>query len=156
MDRCQHRRRPAAHRGRHSCLIVAGMSLTDLTPPRARARARGDWPRRFLKALEDTGGMVTTAAQVAGISRQAAYDLRKRDPRFAEKWDDAVAAAVDQLEAVAYRRAMDSSDKLLMFLLRARRPEVYCERYQVRHVARPAALREEVDRDRELYNDPEV
>jgi hypothetical protein len=59
-----------------------------------RARARGDWRPKFLEALERTG-MVSAAAAAAGIGRRTAYDHRKRDEAFAERWDDVVEDGVD-------------------------------------------------------------
>jgi hypothetical protein len=53
---------------------------------------------------------------------------RQEDPEFAAKWDDAVADGIDLLETEVFRRAMEYSDKLAMFLLKKRRPEVYGDR----------------------------
>jgi hypothetical protein len=65
-----------------------------------------------------------------------------------------VETATEQLEVEAYRRAMDSSDRLIMFLLRARRPSVYVERYQVKHgLDGPEHERPPVPPD---FADPEV
>jgi len=44
--------------------------------------------------------------------------------------------AVDVLEAVARRRAVQGSDTLLIFLLKAARPAKYRERHQVEHSGR--------------------
>jgi len=46
-------------------------------------------------------------------------------------WDDAVDAAVDALAAEARTRAFDGSDVLLMFLLKAHRPQVYRDHYDL-------------------------
>jgi len=40
---------------------------------------------RFLKSLADKDD-VRRACRIAGMSRQAAYKLRKRDPLFAQAW----------------------------------------------------------------------
>ena len=68
---------------------------------------------------------------------------RQEDPEFAAKWDAAVAEGIDRLEdeAIDARlkafsvpsitaefpsvRSRKYSDKLLMFLIKRRRPEVY-------------------------------
>jgi len=65
------------------------------------------------------------AAKVAGVGRSTAYLWRREDPEFAQKWDDAVADGIDLLEDEVCRRALEGSDKLLMFLLERRRPEVW-------------------------------
>lgn len=101
-------------------------------------------PRRrsFLRTLRQTG-TVTVAAEKAGVSRSQAYQLRKKDKAFAQDWDDALQAALDELEAELRRRAMQGTeqpvyfggkecgrirtynDNLGMFLLRAHRAEIY-------------------------------
>ena len=52
---------------------------------------------------------------------------------FQAAWDETIEVAVERLEQGAVRRALDGSDQLLMFLLRAHRPERYVEHHQVRH-----------------------
>jgi len=105
-------------------------------------------PRRrgtFLKALAASGN-VAFAAREAGASRSRAYQLKAEDPDFAAEWALALETATDELDAEARRRAVEGvevphfhqgkvtgtvrkySDTLLMFLLRAHRPELYRER----------------------------
>lgn len=101
-------------------------------------------PRKelFLKALSETGN-VAAAARMAELSRNSAYRLRSSDPDFAAGWEDALETATDLLAAEAWRRALEGveeprfhkgeqqgtvtkySDGLLMFLLKAHRPQVY-------------------------------
>lgn len=99
----------------------------------------------FLKALADSGN-VSAAARAAKASRSRAYQLKAADPSFAAEWTDALESAIDALDAEARRRALDGvetphfhqgrvagtvrkySDPLLMFLLRAHRPDRYRER----------------------------
>jgi hypothetical protein len=111
--------------------------------PNARTReGRKDWAPAFLAALK--GATVGRAAHAAGVGRRTAYDRRERDPEFAEQWDAAIEEGIEELEAEAARRAMEGSDTLIMFLLKARRPKVYSERYRVEHAGRieapPAAM----------------
>jgi hypothetical protein len=47
--------------------------------------------RRFLDHLARHAN-VRAAAKACGLSRQSAYKLRRRDPRFARAWDEALAA----------------------------------------------------------------
>lgn len=49
---------------------------------------------------------------------------------FAAEWDEAVDEGTDVLEDVAFRRAVDGSDRLLIFLLKARRPEKFRDGYE--------------------------
>lgn len=85
----------------------------------------------FLASIE-SGNTVQCAAKSVGLSRQAFYKRRLIDTAFADDWDDAAEAGTQVLEQEATRRAMDGSDGLLMFLLKARRPAVYRE--NLRHV----------------------
>src|SRR5438105_14844033 len=105
---------------------------------------------RFLDALA-AGQTVSAAAQTAGYSRRAVYDRRKADPAFRQRWDEAVAVAIERLEAEADRRAVEGvlepvfyqgiecgqvrrySDTMLIFRLKALKPETYRERASIEH-----------------------
>lgn len=91
-----------------------------------RASMQRNWKPEFLQALEDTGTVVQ-ACRVAGISRRGAYDARQSDEAFALAWADVDAKVTDTLERVAVHRAINGSDRLLEFLLKARRPDLYRE-----------------------------
>lgn len=78
-------------------------NLTDLT--QGRPRGRPSWADKFIAGLEEHG-TVSHACRVAGVSRQAAYNLRKADPRFAREWDDACEAVTDVLEKTLINRAI--------------------------------------------------
>ena len=86
----------------------------------------------FLKALA-SGDSVTNACNAAGIGRRTAYDWRGDDEDFAAEWSDAVETGTDVLEDVAIRRAIDGSDTLLIFMLKARRPEKFKDRQSHEH-----------------------
>jgi hypothetical protein len=96
----------------------------------AERRSRGDWTARFLEVFRQTG-TVRLSADAAGIDRDTAYKRRRRDPRFAARWERAEQDGVDVLAAEARRRGLGGSDQLLMFLLRAHRPDVYGPRVDV-------------------------
>jgi hypothetical protein len=72
-------------------------------------------------------GNVRLACQKAGVTRSVAYAHKERGNGFAEQWDEALQQAVDLLEQEAWRRARATSDVLLIFLLKAHRPEMYRE-----------------------------
>jgi hypothetical protein len=84
------------------------------------------WKAVFLARLAETG-VVTAAARAAGITTRHAYYERKRNETFAQAWADALESSVEDLEAHAHERARES-DSLLMFLLKAHRPEKYRDR----------------------------
>lgn len=89
---------------------------------------------------------VATAADAVKMSRSGAYRQREVDPEFAAAWGEAYETSTELLEAEALQRAMGRdevvgvdkdgqpifikkySDLLLIFLLKARRPEAYRER----------------------------
>jgi hypothetical protein len=115
------------------------------TPLTAEKRAA------FLAALAD-GRTVKEAAAATDIARQQWYAYRTADETLAAAWDAALDEGTEVLEAEARRRAVEGvtkergiyhkgicvgtyveteySDTLLIFLLKARRPHVYRERWQ--------------------------
>ena len=89
-------------------------------------KARRNWKKPFLDTLRNSAN-VRAACQAAVISRQSAYEARRKDAKFAAQWDEALEDACDVLEARAWKRA-EVSDPILMFLLKAHRPNKYSER----------------------------
>lgn len=97
---------------------------------------------KFLNHLSKTAN-VSRSARLAGVSTSALYQHRATNPGFARQWDDAIGAALDELEQAVIDRAKHGvekpvffrgekvgavrnySDALAMFLLKAKRPEVY-------------------------------
>lgn len=104
----------------------------------------------FLKNFARTGN-VSKACKASKLSRQAYYDHKKADPDFAQRVKEAEEAFVESMEAEADRRAMKGtlkpvfhlgkevghirqySDTLLIFRLKALRPDKYRERAEVEH-----------------------
>lgn len=86
-----------------------------------------NWKSAFLDALRASPN-VARAARCADVDRAHAYETRKVDPAFASAWDDVLAAAVDDVEEAAFKRARIESDTLAIFLLKCHRPEVYRDR----------------------------
>ena len=110
--------------------------------PVSLSRAR---KRMFLEAIAEYGN-IHAASRVTGIPRSIHYDLMKRDPEYAKAFHEATDVAIEAMEAEARRRAVEGitkdvyqggrrvgevreySDTLLMFLLKAVRPDRYRER----------------------------
>ena len=102
----------------------------------------------FFDALRD-GRSISAACLEAGITRSSAYLWRESDPSFRAKWDACVEEGTDRLEDEALRRARDGtekpvyqggklvgtvrehSDTLMIFLLKARRPQKFKDRVAV-------------------------
>jgi hypothetical protein len=117
-------------------------------PVRRRPRSDGwteEKQRRFIEVLADTG-LVSAAAKAVGMSRESAYRLRcsPHGAAFARAWDAARRHAGGVVEDIAFERALEGveqnvydengeivctkrvyNDRLLMFLLRHLKPELY-------------------------------
>jgi hypothetical protein len=107
------------------------------------------WRKVFLKSLARTGS-VKASAKFAGVGRRFAYKHKAGDAKFSAAWDNAIESAIDLMEAEARRRAMkgmlkpgfykgekcgsvrEYSDRLLMFLLKAYRPERFRDNFNLR------------------------
>lgn len=89
-------------------------------------KSAGEWRPAFIETLRNTAN-VRYACQKAGIDRKTAYKHRDSAPEFAAQWEEALEDAIDTLEAVAQDRARKNSDTLLIFLLKAHRPDKYRE-----------------------------
>jgi len=116
--------------------------------PSKRTKWTPERQERFLKALAETGGMVSKALRAVGMSKSRLYELREEDPEFAKKWDEAKEAGLDLLEDEVIRRALhgtlrpvfqggrqvgqirEYSDTLLIFFLKANRVK-YRERREL-------------------------
>lgn len=138
-----------------------------------RGKPAREWRERFLEGYAETGN-IGHACRAAGVSRATYYRERGRNEAFADQADDASDEAIDRLELEARRRAAEGvererwhrtgtdergrpiyerrtireySDTLLIFLLKAARPEKYRESYDFKAaVASLANQAEPIDR----------
>ena len=124
-----------------------GLNGPDGTTPETDETLKG--ARQFIEALREFG-IVALAVKAAPFSRATAYRYRAQDEQFKADWDAAVEQSTDTLVREAWRRAAEGvkhtwtdkngqvhteykfSDNLLMFLIKARRPE-YRDSYKVEH-----------------------
>lgn len=105
---------------------------------------------RFLASFA-TRGVVQHACNESGVGRSTVYAWLEHDEQFAMEFHQAETKSTELLEAEVYRRAHDGvererpifhkdvqigteiiteySDTLAMFVLRARKPEKYREKY---------------------------
>lgn len=81
-----------------------------------RQRLDGWTPQRVAQFLETLGetGCVRDAARVVGLSKASAYRLRAKSPAFAARWAAAMAAAQDSLVAIAYKRAVEGKETIII------------------------------------------
>src|SRR4051794_31328153 len=121
----------------------------------------------FFDALRD-GRSISAACLEAGITRSSAYLWRESDPQFKAKWNECVEEGTDRLEDEAIRRARDGtekpvyqggvlvgttreySDTLLIFMLKARRPQKFRDRVALGGDAEAPAIRHEQASAREI------
>ena len=101
-----------------------------------------------MEALAETGN-VAESARIARYDKSTAYDRRHDNPEFAAQWEEAIEVATEKLELEARRRAYEGtskgvwhngelvgtekvySDTLMIFLLKAHRPEKYRDNFNV-------------------------
>lgn len=122
--------------------------MTKHSAPKAAPLHLVERRQDFLDALAESGNVVK-ACRESGFPRTSAYRLRTEDTAFAAAWAEAVDIGNDALEDEAIRRAVEGteeeiwyggerkgtarkySDSLLVFLLKARRPEKFRDRIDV-------------------------
>ena len=113
---------------------------TKRTPQRARVAPKrvapkqidNSWHQRFIRSYAKTGN-ITLSCKAARIGRQTYYEHLAKDAQFQLAVDVAKEEALDELEAVARKRALDSSDFLIKFLLENLRPDVYRQTIRNQH-----------------------
>jgi hypothetical protein len=94
---------------------------------RGRRRLRIWRQAKFLRAFRETGDL-RGAADAAGISPWTAAHWKRTDSDFAEAFSQAEDVALLELETTARKRALEGSDRLLIFLLERRWPRRYGSR----------------------------
>ena len=94
-----------------------------------RIRFTSEKREKFLAELREMPN-VSRAARRTAISVRTAYDHRATFPDFAADWEDAISEGIEHLEEEAMRRGLKDSDTLLIFLLKAHRPDKYRETFR--------------------------
>jgi uncharacterized protein YbjQ (UPF0145 family) len=84
--------------------------------------------QKFLAGIAK-GLKIFEAAKLAKMHRQR-HSEWMQDEKYAQAFREAHEQAIEELEAEADRRAKKGSDLLLIFRLKALRPEMYRERYE--------------------------
>lgn len=100
-----------------------------------------------MKAQTDNIGL---SAKAAGYSRRVVYEYRDEDDEFSKRWQEAEEEHIERLEMAADQRAVEGvtepvfyqgqqcgtvkkySDTLLMFRLKAKAPEKYRDRQEIK------------------------
>jgi hypothetical protein len=87
--------------------------------------------RTFIAYYSDCGSLII-ACNYANIHPSSVKQWLANDDDFRNDYDVATDMAVAILEHEARRRALAGSDRLLEFLLKSLKPDVYRERYEVK------------------------
>lgn len=111
---------------------------------------REELKRIFLSVLRSTAEVVS-AAKVCQIPKSLAYIWRAEDPEFAFRWDKIFQSELlPHLEAEAVRRAMNGSDLLLMFMMKALDRNKYDDKVAEKTVSQPSITIQMIDVDAKL------
>ncbi|PHR14239.1 MAG: hypothetical protein COA41_17645 [Sphingopyxis sp.] len=127
-------------------------SSAEHSPSSSRAPRHDGWlPEtrvKFLEALARTGNVGASAYYVQ-LSRQSAYDLRRRDPDFARAWRAALVLARDVAEDALQERAIEGIEEPVFYhgeCVATRRR--YDSRLLLAHLARLDRVAEEIPAQR--------
>lgn len=93
---------------------------------------------KFLEALR-AGGSVAMACRASTMSRASAYWRRDKEPEFRDAWLKALEDGTDGLEDALHLRAKRDDTTAAIFLLKARRPEIYRETIRQEHTGKDGA-----------------
>jgi hypothetical protein len=103
-----------------------------------------NWKAVFLAELAASPN-VARATRCAGVDPTTPYKAREVDPEFAAEWESIKNASVEELQASAFKRAIES-DTLTIFLLKSHMPDVYRDKQDVTlTVAKPTIDIPDVD-----------
>lgn len=89
--------------------------------PKRKRESRTDIKKRmFLKALEETLGVVAPAARKVRITRDCAYKWKREDDVFSQKWDDIIEDSVDFVEMSMFKQIREGSASMTQFYLKTK------------------------------------
>jgi hypothetical protein len=75
---------------------------------------------RFLKIFLRTYGNIAKSCKSVGIARNTYYNWLKDDIDFNQKIKDTVECIKDDMETLAFERAKNNSDRMIVFLLQTK------------------------------------
>lgn len=90
----------------------------------------------FLQCLKEIPN-VSRACRLARVERHIVYTLKKNDESFSEQWESAINEGLEGLEESAWEVAKAGDRGMITFLLKAHRPEVYGDRYDITSGGKP-------------------
>lgn len=91
------------------------------------AHALPEKQQAFIRSYISSGGITKVALRESSVTRAQLDEWRAKDSLFQKAYKDAQEDWVEELRKAAMLRATSKSDVLLMFLLKAMRPDVFDE-----------------------------
>lgn len=91
---------------------------------------------KFLVHLREMPN-VSRACRLVGVSRTEMYRCKREDVEFSDAWADALQEGVERLAEKAWHRAEESSDTLMIFLLRSHDPTTYGDKRDITSGGQP-------------------
>lgn len=90
--------------------------------------------KAMIEALEKSMGVVTTAAQIVGISRQSHYDWLANDPEYSKAVSEIENVALDFAESKLFKNIEKSKEASIFFYLKTKgKKRGYIERQEIQH-----------------------
>lgn len=88
--------------------------------------------KAMIEAMEKSLGVVTTAAKLAGISRQSHYDWLKEDPDYAFAISETGEVALDYAESQLHKQIGEGQPASTIFYLKTKgKKRGYVERQEI-------------------------
>ena len=88
--------------------------------------------KNVLEALKKSLGVVTTACQIANVSRMQFYEWYNKDPDFKKQCDDVQNVALDFAESHLYKQIKDGNVTATIFYLKTKgKNRGYVERQEI-------------------------
>lgn len=87
--------------------------------------------QKFLKAFEESFGVISYACKAAGVARQSYYNWRKKDPEFNAKVEEIEEAAIDVVESKLLSAINNGDLTAIIFYLKTKgKKRGYVERVE--------------------------
>ncbi len=96
------------------------------------------WRKKFLISYSDYGVM-REACRAAKVGRAVVMRTLDREPEFRLLFDMAAEDAIDKLELVALKKAHQGNERLIQFILSAKKPRPYGNKTQIEAVINQTA-----------------
>lgn len=104
----------------------------------------GHHKKKFLEGYVATG-TISGGALFAGVHRHTVYQWQENSETFKADFEAVKDEVADKLEQEAIRRALTTSDTMLIFLLKGQRPEKYGDKTQHEVTVKPYKVLEDND-----------